>query len=392
MGLQFQHALGHLQGFAAMIETTPGSYVAPSTDDFMHCISTSFGFAKDPSLRDDFQDGLDDYEVVDEKQTIPIQVDQYFMPGAAGVAPIQARLLRGIFGATPVVDSGVSVTYALSNTVQNCLSLFRRFDRDTPRFAEQVAGCALNELTMSFPGAEKPKMTFSGEAMVHTAVGNATIPGTAAAGATITLTTPQGRGFDVSLISANRGLVQIGSQTNGGAGFAVTARGDTSISVSPNHAGYSANDRVVPFAPTPTYVGAILGHTTGSMTVDSVDRKIQSGEVKVSKNLEYVKDEFGTAGMTDAIVGRRLTMVKAVIRAREDVVLEMSRRKDLTARNVSFKVGPTTGRYYEILCPRVVFYPGPLTVGQNGSGTLELNGVALASAQGTADPISVIVR
>lgn len=395
MGLNLGHVVGEFQQFAAMIQTDKDTFVLPTTTDFMKVIDTEFGVMKPNEPRDDALEGLDDYETTEGKREVSVTINRFMTPsGSLGVAPAESVLLRAMMGAAPTgVGGGVSVIYPLG-TGNVALSLMRRYNSYAPTLMEYIVGFALEEGKFTLAGAEKPRWSFSGPAINHLATGNGQVNGTVTSSTTVPVnaptgwinTTKVGRGFDIG------GRVQIGALTNGGVGYAIAGpRADAQIVLGTS--GSFANlDAVIPYCPSPTHVGSPLGHTVGSLTVDTLAWPITALEGTVKRNLAIVNDEALAAGMTDAIVQRRNITGKVTVRARADFVNELSRRKDVETRALLVTIGGTAGRIIEISMPRILPDVDKITVGQNGPGTFEIPFRALAASDGATGALVITYK
>lgn len=391
MGLQQAHVIADFQQCAIMRETTAGTYVAPTAADYVKVLSTGFGFTQDPMMRDDANDGIDDYEFTEEKRDCPMTIESLIIPsGTAGTAPQHSLLYEAGFG---TITDGVSdVAYTLAGSQSSvALSGIRKFHVINSILMEQFSGFVINETKFTIGGKEKPKVAFTGEAMnlirVIRALAADTVVG---ASGSVLLTAPEAFGYEAG------GRVAIAAQTNGGVGFTVgaitpAASGGTgtALPVSPNHAGYVTGDAITPFSPAPSaYVGSPLSHTRGSMTIGGRACPIQSADITIARNMDFVKDEFGSLGMTDAIIGRRVISLEYTIRARADFLYQLNYAKQLVAQACTMVIGYVAGRILTLSVPQATLFPSAIDIGQNGTGTMKLRGRAMASAQGALNAVT----
>jgi hypothetical protein len=190
----------------------------------------------------------------------------YVKPNAAGTAPDIGPLIKAAMGAEAVVG-GASVTYSLDGDSHIPLQAVLH----VPGRMQQVAsGMWVEEMTIDVAGRGIPTISFSGGFATYGWV-NADIIGTGGV-ATAASSCP--------LADASRGCVgvngrvQIGDDTNGGAGYLVTSvtqtGGAAAFGFSPVLAGAGelAGEEVWPLIPTPTLAGTILGASECGLTVD----------------------------------------------------------------------------------------------------------------------------
>lgn len=392
MGVQYDHVLGHLRRFGLIPEVTPGTYLPPTTADFLKVKTCSIPFKNPRSERDDSGEGLDPYEMITEKQEVPVSFETYvFSSGVLGAAtePVLGRLFQGVMGGTPVRDAGVSWTYALSNTQTiPSYSLVQNFNANSSIYQDQVRGFILDELKINAPGNEKSTITCSGKAMGHVGVGYGVSSAITGAGTGVTFTTPTGFNFEAG------GVVQIDAQTNGGAGFTVASSTATGIVVAPAHAGGIVVGSIVrPYVPTPTYqAGTVISHIQGALTLDGVAFLATGLELSIKRNLDWIEDEYAVPALSDAAPKMRTIEGSVSVRARRDNIIELIRRKNFTQRNLNFQLGATAGNIWELqmatIEPLVEGLEGP----QSGMGTIKFPFRALAPTNGSLAALVAVAR
>jgi hypothetical protein len=186
----------------------------------------------------------------------------YFYLGAAGVAPACKAFLQGAYGKETVVG-GTSVTYTLDNSqAPKSLQLGQLVDDN---FYHVATGCIVEQLVIK-SGNERPTWDASGSFATYGSVSACKV---AAAGA-------DAGAAAVPLLAAHAGavmvnaVVQIGTRTNEGAGYTVTAvsADGATITVSPVLEGaVLENDVIKPLLPSPTFAGALMGIGSSSLTL-----------------------------------------------------------------------------------------------------------------------------
>jgi hypothetical protein len=248
---------------------------------------------------------------------------------------------------------------------------------------EDVTGVHINEVGFSGSGSEPPRMTFTGKGRRHIFTGTAATEGSVSGSASFTLEAGQGPNFEVD------SLVQVGSDTNTGAGYAVT--GVATDTITSTGASITAGDAtaVVPFYLAPTTAGSPIAGTVGSCTIDGVSYPITAYEVSVNNNFLAIEDEAFSERMTDAVPQYREITGTVTVRARADLIVELGRRKDKGNRAIVITMGSTAGRRCVLSLPQVRFPPSGANVPLEGLADIPMAFRALDSAEGAADALLV---
>jgi len=279
------------------------------------------------------------------KWTAPAEI----RPNAAGTAPdFGADILKAAFG-TETVSGGVSVTYALNDSPAQSLALGHLLGASA---WEGCTGAWVEQLDIEVQGGGQAKMSAQGGYASHVWA-YATTVGTGGAlnGAT---SCPYA---NVAGDKGNLGVgasVTIGAQTNGGAGYLITAVNDTptppTITFTPALGGaVSAGDAIVPVAPAMTIGGTTLGAVECSLTVDGTAVGFISAKVSLKTGYHAVDKEANTNRASGVARGER----------------EVTGEIQFYFKNSS--TGPLLGRAWSGTTRALVLRIGPATAGKKAT-------------------------
>lgn len=388
MGLiQTPSALGQQARYAALFESTPGTYNPPTSTDFVKLLTMDLAHTLSREMRDDANEGLDPYESIAGRGDLAWTVEKYFAAAAAGTAPPEGVFLRALFCGVPVVDSGVSVSYPLLNadpaTAYRALTLQRYNNADDVFFSRAFTGCMVNEGKFSWSGGtDKPKMTFSGKATGIIEAGRTLTNGTGSSTTALTLDTGTGRYFDVGA------RINVGADTN----QTVAAQAASGLTLGSSIT-FADDEVVAPYCPTPSYTAAnILGLTQGTLVYNGTTQiDVTSWEVNVSRNLGYVEDTYGSTYAVDADRGQRVISGKFGVRASRTMLNDLIRRRQFAEVALAIRVGSASGRNHLITLGQILPQIEKDTLPASGAGTLEVPFIAMASTEGAVDALTWVV-
>jgi hypothetical protein len=226
----------------------------------------------------------------------------YVKPNAAGVAPDIGEILKAAMGAETIVAS-TSVTYSLNSANPSTLQLARQIGTT---LYEVITGAWIESIEISVAGNEEPTISVSGGFATYGwvfggAVSTATIT---ALDTTFTLATAHRGKIGVN------GRIQIGTDNNAGAGYLVTAYAPSTglVTFSPalgvTQTGATA---IVPFGPTPTLGGFIVGGISCGLSLDGGTTQIGviSAKVAIQTGFRGLASEATTNKPTFAARGLR---------------------------------------------------------------------------------------
>lgn len=383
MGLQVPHLLGQNQRFAALFESTPGTYSPPTATDFMHVVMSDFAHKLEQEARDDAQEGLDPYETIAMRGDLSFTVERYYTPAAAGSAPQEAPLLQALLGGVPVLTPATSASYPLLATDpaldKRALTLQRYGNADDVFFSQALKGSVINEGKFSWSGNDKPKMSFSGKAMGIIEAGRGLTSGSGTS-ATISLATGNGYYFDPEA------RVNVGADTN----KTVSSIAASSIVLGASIT-FADSEVVAPYCPTPSITaGSVLGYTTGALTYGGTSTPCTSWEINVSRNMVFFDDEYGQVYTSDAARGQRVISGKVGIRASRTMLNDLVRRKQFSSMALVVRVGSSSGRHVTHTLGQIIPMIDKVSYPASGVGTMEIPFLALASAEGAVDALTTV--
>tara|TARA_Y100000114_G_scaffold26166_2_gene21916 strand:- start:3332 stop:4528 length:1197 start_codon:yes stop_codon:yes gene_type:complete len=317
---------------------------------------------------------------------VPISISTPVIPGSSltGV-PESFHLLKSVLGSGSF-SSGVNSTFGPADlNVAQRLSLARLLNVDAPRFGEWVRDFIPNEFKMEWAGGSPPKFTFTGEAanVIQASKGLAAT----LSGSTLTLQA----GYEFALEAGTR--VEIAGDNNSGAGWLIasvdstgliyTVTGTPSVSI-------SGGESVLPYMPARTYSSqAPIGAVSGSVKFGSVDLPCTGFDFTANLGTEYVKDEVGSAAMTDGPPGMSTLGGNITLRATENVLKFLPASGQFAAKNLVVTCGTASPRLVTFTAPQIEIDREKLSV-DAARGTVAMPFRALDSADGAADAFSLV--
>ena len=392
MGQAKLHALGRNLKFFVTPETTLGTYAAlsdpaSSTTQGMRVLSSSMEYNQE---RVDRADARGDTRSLENRITRRVEctysVESYLLPsGSAGTVPDIDLLLKAVMGTgttgTVTVGSVSGVTgckYSLTATQAMdsfCLT------RETSGVVQQrMRGCYGGEFTITGSGADEPKITFSGTGIDMWNVGRTTADG--AGTSTTSLVVATGTGLQLGTPSASYpAQIDIGALEN----YEVTGVSTDTATITPA-ASWSDGAVIKPYSPALGDSGVPINGVSGSVTVAGTlsAMPITAFDVTVSNNTKAINDEAFTNLMTDFIPGFRSVTGNITVRANQDQIIELNKRKNFGTRNIEIVLGDSssTGNYAVISMPKCEFGFGALEIPEAEEATFTLPFTALASGTG----------
>jgi hypothetical protein len=382
MGTTQTHALGRNRKFFAKVETTYGTFVAPAATDAVKALNASFTFQQARENRMDSRTTRSLLERYTGKKQVSWSSEHYVIPsGAEGTAPDVGVMLKALMG-TETVNGGVSVIYSLSDSQSGLtsLSLVQHFN---DVLMEAAKGAWVESCTISGKGGDAPRIKFEGGAADLVTTGTSTTNG-ATSGTTVTVQTADADNFDVDSV------IKVGTADNSGAGFKVTAKSGAALTVNGSPA-MGNGVSVIPFVPTETTAGAVLGGIAGSFLIDGVAvGVITEFEVTIKNNIKPISDEALNEKVSDFIVGYREVSGSVTLRGRSDVIkYHAQRRTDITdTKDLRLAIGTTAGKILTIDIDRAEWVNEGIDSPEADEITIKLPFVALASSAG-ADEITL---
>lgn len=376
MGLNYTHALGRNQKFYAKAESTAGTFAKPAGTDAMKVLKSSFPFTYERIPRMDARSTRSTLEQITRRMAVKWALEKYVIPsGSAGTAPDDGELLKAAFG-TETVNASTSVVYSLSDTqTLRTVSLVREFNAV---LSEAIAGACVNSVKLSMSGGDVPKLSYEGFGWTMAHTGVAVLNGAVAGGAsTFTTTAATNRNITVGSV------VSLGSDTNSGAGYQVTAVNTstyvctfTPVAVT----GASDGASVAPYVPTETTSGNPAAGIDGAITVGGASLPLTAFEVTLSNAVKEINDEANQQTTTDYIPGIREITGKVTVRARQDQIIRIGRSRAFATEAISAACGTTAGKILTVSIPYAEIIVPSVEVPESEEGTFELAFKALGSS------------
>jgi hypothetical protein len=411
MGQAKLHALGRNLKFFVTPETTLGTYAAlgdPSSTstEGMRVLSSSMEYNQE---RVDRADARGDTRSLEDRITRRVEctysVESYLLPsGTAGTKPDVDLLLKAVMGAG--VEGGAQ-TVGSKTVVDGCkytLTSTQAMDsfavtRETSGVVQQrMRGCYGGEFTITGSGADEPKISFTGTGIDMWNVGRAatTNAGTDGTGASSYVEVGAGAAaVNMSKMFSTASAtypVQVDITDPAGSGTAITnttivnvnsTNGDITLGSAQT---WAIGDIISPYSPALGDSGVPINGVSGSVTVaDTISAMpITAFDITVNNNTKAINDEAFTNLMTDFIPGFRSVTGNITVRANQDQIAELNRRRDFGTRDVEIILGDDTslGNFVVISMPKCEFGFGALEIPEAEEATFTLPFTALASGTG----------
>ena len=408
MGQAKLHALGRNLKYFVTPEATLGTYVAlgapgSSTTKGLRVLSSSMEYAQE---RVDRADARGDTRSLTDRITRRVNctysVESYLLPsGTPETVPDADLLFQAVMGAveTGSVDVGSvtgvpGVRYSLTATQAMpsvCLT------RETSGVVQQrMRGCYVGEMTITGSGSDEPKVSFSGTGIDMTNLGrtlatNAQVsPATDTnlaytAGTTLQLGTPT---------VANPIQIDLGSLTN----LVVNDKPTSTTCTLTVAQSWAVDDVIKPYSPALADVGVPINGVSGSVTIGGLPASyasmpITAFDVTVNNNTKALNDEAFTNLMTDFIPGFRSVTGNITVRANQEQILELNKRRDFGTRSVEMILGDSSsaGNYAVIYMNSCEFGFGALEIPEAEEATFTLPFTALSWVDGAVTTENEIV-
>jgi hypothetical protein len=280
------------------------------------------------------------------------QASGYWYLLAAGSPPECAPFLQAGYHKETIVG-GTSVTYSFDNTqTPKSLQLAHLIDTNV---YEVATGCMVESFAIK-RGGERPTWEASGTYATH---GWATACEVAAAGALIGASTFPILAAHAGSIGVNA-VIQIGTYSNAGVGYTVTAvsaDGQT-VTIAPVlEAAVTSGMDVLPLVPTPTYAGTLLGLGGSAMTLGGRTVRYSEHTTTITTGRHPLIGEGQSDKPAGVIPGK--VLVDGTLGARfvdTDYGPFVGRTWAGAGHAVVDRVGPSTaGAHFKVNAPNVIF-------------------------------------
>lgn len=294
----------------------------------------------------------------------------YFKPQAAGTAPDIGPILEAALSATPAVSANTSVTYAFHASNIKTLQLGRT---DGSTYYEVANGAVVESVQIDATGPEA-KITFSGSfaSIGFVYAGLVTNDDISVGNVSDTTFTVAEEYADLISVGA---MIKIGSEHASNAGFRVTAYDRTNRIVTFDPAtsvNQAAGVSVIPFVPSPTVGGTIIGGIGYKFSLDGGSTSLGLVEAKININTGF------------RLLERNVTSTKPhhAVRGQRDITIEATAyylaenanwvgagakglHRGLSGGDANFylRIGEdTAGQRVEVKAPKCRVHVTPLTI------------------------------
>ena len=369
----------------------------------MRVLSSSMEYAQERVDRADARgDTRSLSDRITRRVTCTYSVESYLLPsGTPGTVPDIDLLLKSVMGAgttgTVTVGSTGPVTgckYSLTATQAMdsfCLT------RETSGVVQQrMRGCYGGEFTITGSGSDEPKISFGGTGISMTNVGR-TLTTNAATDTTVPLTPSTGR--QLGDPSATYPIqVDIGALTNLTVNTVDVANPLLPSAELSASATWTSGAIIKPYSPALDDSGVPINGVSGSVTIGGLPASyasmpITAFDVTVNNNTKALNDEAFTNLMTDFIPGFRSVTGNVTVRANQEQILELNKRREFDTRSVEMTLGTTSpaGSYAVIYMKACEFGFGALEIPEAEEATFTLPFTALAHVDGAVTTENEIV-
>ncbi len=271
-------------------ETTRGTLVFPAATDLV--VPAGYGKLGQVPTYTDSDEIVDSRSLIEQfRDALPAgdwSLPMYFRPsGTAGAVPQGAALFKALFG-KQTITGGTSVAYDLEKVLAS-VSIWLKYGT-TVFFA---AGATVNQCKLSVTKKGAFKFDFSGGFMTMGWVGTDELA-EAIDGDPVPVA-------EIEVLDAKKytsgGRIKIGTDDNGGAGYAVTAVDVATnlLTISPGcDTDQSAGAVVAPFLPAGTIIGSPVESRTLQVSLDggSTTAKVKSLDLTIDNGIQYQEDEI----------------------------------------------------------------------------------------------------
>ena len=288
----------------------------------------------------------------------------------------------GVEGGTQAVGTVSATGCKYTLTATQAMDSFC-LTRETSGVVQQrMRGCYGGEFTITGSGADEPKISFTGTGIDMWNVGRTLTVGTGSSSTNMDIT--PATGLQLGTPSASYPIqIDIGATEN----TEVTAVDATTNNITLGASRTWADGEVIkPYSPALGDSGVPINGVSGSVTVAGTlsAMPITAFDITVNNNTKAINDEAFTNLMTDFIPGFRSVTGNITVRANQDQIIELNKRKNFGTRDVEIVLGDSssTGNYAVISMPKCEFGFGALEIPEAEEATFTLPFTALASGTG----------
>ena len=373
IGTNKEHALGRNQILFAKAESTAGTFIKPTATDCVRCESSSIKY--DPG-RESLMEGseyADEVERITGKGKITWSLNADLIPsGTAATEPRLSALLTAALGTN---NAGAGSTWVYSESSSQNLPTLSITRRWSTRLMEAIWGAVVQKMTLKLEGGKRAQIAFEGQAMGYRMTGSCQLHGAMVATDSMDIDAA-----DTNLVGINS-VVKVAALDNSGAGYKIKAGTATPYTL---ESSISTDDdaSVVPFAPTPTWLGSPLHGILGSFTWASVEFPITGLDLSLDNQHSLNEDEFGVATFSDAIRGRRKVSGSLSCRVRKDLMYLIANRQAFATVALLATAGTSAGSRYKFSIPQAEMNFAEMTASGDKEMTVQIPFEGLATTAG----------
>ncbi len=389
MGQAQDHVLGLEGRFFCVAEGTFGTFAKHAAADAFRCDQLNIKYAQERMDRDDAHGSRSLKERTSGKKSVEWDLAGDLIPsGTAGTPPDIHAIIDAAFG-TYANSGSTSDTYtpALAQTALGSVQLTLHHGNRM----RTAVGCLVDKFGISLNGGEKVKVKASGRAKDIIETGYATLGAQfSSGGSSATVTSALKENLMANSVVQFTGGTS-DQNTNTQAGYLISARSGTTLTVSPVSAATFANSSAItPFTPTPTLAGTPIGGILGSLTIDGTAAIVTGFEYNLENGYIYCDDEAFQAGLTDGITSWRKVSGTISFRLRRDHIIHTGLSlSGFTTRALVITCGTAAGSICTINVPYAEVTPINPEVPKDKDATVTMEWVALSSSSGE-DETSVV--
>ena len=319
------------------VESSYGVPVVPTATDCFRAMSIGLGPVINRIMPDDVRGTLSRPARVEGRTSATWSVNLIWRPsGTAGTRPDISDFFKLAFG-TETVNGGTSVVYTL---LKDRTGLWASIFAKLTDIVQFVRGAIVQRMRISWTGDGLIMIEFSGVAKAFGETGNTTANGTGTSATALTVA-------DADFLS-QYSIIQVGSDTNSGAGFLIATAPNfsTEVITLPSASSWSNGAAIAPYTPTPTHVGSPVHGMLGSLSLDGGSTTIMylGGAIEFNTGMDLLNNEAASSSPSDAIItGRREIggTLDFLVRKTETYLMSHFRRK--VAKDVRIILGDTAG-------------------------------------------------
>ena len=395
------------QSFFAVLESTKGTFAAPTDTDFFFTLAGGSVTHEQPVNPVQHRSGRHNTDTFAEKKTteweIPtmVNIDIGEAGGDTSQEPAVRLLWKSLLG-NETITGATSAVYESSVDPDLTFSLYENGDK----WSQQVPGCFVQTGALAAPGDGQAGMTWSGAGAdrFRVGIGSSTADNNTGNTFTLDVVTEAKRfpvGAQVMIIEAD-GLTR-SADTTGGTYRTVTDTNATTGVVTVDGAVLADADGSATTAfflayaepETPTGISNVQTGLVGSISIDGLSGSVacvRNFNLTLNNNHEVVDYCYGTDALATPffIPGSRLSVeLEVEVNLNDDAIEWLYDLDQFTANDIDFVLGDATTRHLKIDIPKVIFSIPSTSLPEEGSIPFTASGLGYQSAPNAADEVTV---